>query len=450
MEHGRNIEALTADALDHYMFALARMEDIRRDGPLIYTEGKGLEVKDAAGKSYLDMMSMQTRATSLGFGNEEIAKAVYDQLCRLHYGGCFANIADSTIHLSVEIAKRAPKGMTHSNFGGSGSEANELAFKIAKQYHHQAGRKPRAYKIIARWNAYHGATMGAQAATDSLGTRHASEPGVPGYSHIPAPINYRNPFGLDQRKYYDLCIDYLEQQILHEGPDYVAAFIGEPVMQTFGTQVPPDDYWPRVREICDKYNVLLIADEVICGFGRTGKWFAMQNWGVTPDIITFAKAVTAGYFPLGGVIVKQEIAEAIPHFLHIQTYQGHPGGCAAALKTIEILERDNLIEKSRTDGAYFLDKMKRLESLAIVGETRGLGLWTAIDFTSNKKTRAALKPEQVGKIVTRMRHHGVLAGHSVTGIEFAPALTATRSQLDRCVDVAEQSVKEIMKEDGLG
>ncbi len=450
MEHGRNIDALAADAIDHYMFGLARMEDIRRDGPLIYTEGKGLEVKDAAGKSYLDMMSMQTRATSLGFGNEEIAKAIYDQLCKLHYAGCFANVADTTIRLSVEIAKRAPKGMTHTCYGGSGSEANELAFKAAKQYHHATGRKPRAYKIIARWNAYHGATMGAQAATDSLGTRHASEPGVPGYSHVPAPLNYRNPFGMEQRKYYDFCIDYLEQQILHEGPDYVAAFIGEPIMQTFGVQVPPDDYWPRVREICDKYNVLLIADEVISGFGRTGKWFAMQHWGVTPDIITFAKAVTAGYFPLGGILVKKEIAEAIPHFLHIQTYQGHPGGCAAALKTIEILERDKLVEKSLSNGAYFLDKMKRLDNLAIVGETRGLGLWTAIDFTSNKKTRATLQQEQVGKIAKRMRQHGVLAGQNVYGIELAPGLIATQSQLDRCVDVAEQSIKEVMKEERLG
>jgi adenosylmethionine-8-amino-7-oxononanoate aminotransferase len=450
MEHGRNIEGLAAQALDHYFFSLARMEDIRRDGPFILTEGKGLEVKDVAGRSYLDMMSMQTRATSLGFGNEEIARAVYEQLCRLHYGGCMAYVADSAIRLSVEIAKRAPNGMTHVVYGGSGSEANELAFKIAKQYLHFTGKKPRAHKIIARWDAYHGATMGAQAATDSLGTRHANEPGVPGYSHIPAPISYRNPFGLDQRKYYDLCVTYLEQQILHEGPDYVAAFIGEPVMQTFGVQVPPDDYWPRVREICDRYGVLLIADEVICGFGRTGTWFAIEHWGVTPDIITFAKAVTAGYFPLGGAIARREIAEAMPQFLHVQTYQGHPGGTAAGLKTIEILERDRLIEKSRVDGAYFLDKMKRLENLPIVGEVRGLGLWVALDFTADKRTRARLKAEQVGRIAARMRQHGVLGGHSVYGIEFAPGLIATRAQLDRCVDVAEQSVKEIAKEEGLG
>lgn len=450
MEHGRNIGALAADAMDHHLFSLAKMEDIKRDGPMIFTDGKGLEVKDAGGKTYLDMMSMQTRATSLGFGNEEIARAVYEQLCKLHYAGCMSYVADSTIKLSVEIAKRAPTGMTHSVFGCSGSEANELAFKIAKQYHRYVGRKPHAHKIIARWDAYHGATMGAQAATDSLGTRHGNEPGVPGYSHIPSPIGYRNPFGMDQRKYYDFCIDYLEQQILHEGPNYVAAFIGEPVMQTFGAQVPPDDYWPRVRAICDKYNVLLIADEVISGFGRTGKWFAMQHWGVTPDIMTFAKAITAGYFPLGGAAVKKEIAEAIPQFLHVQTYQGHPGGCAAALKTIEILERDKLIEKSRVNGAYFLDKMKRLENLAIVGETRGLGLWTAIDFTADKKTRKQLRPEQVGKIAKRMRDHGVLGGHTVYGIEFAPGLIATQSQLDRCVDVAEQSIKEVMKEDGLG
>jgi len=182
-----NIDALTQDALDHYLFPLAQKDDIRTDGANIFVAAEGLEITDAAGKTYLDMMSTQTRASSLGYGQDRIAKAIYNQLVGLHYGGTFANLVDVTVHLATKIADLAPGSLTASVFAGSGSEANEMSFKAAKQYHLLKGEKPRAHKIIARWNAYHGATMGALAATDYLGTRHISEPGVPGYSLFRRP-----------------------------------------------------------------------------------------------------------------------------------------------------------------------------------------------------------------------------------------------------------------------
>ena len=208
----------------------------------------------------------------------------------------------------------------------------ESAIKVAKQYHAHSG-KPRANKIISRWNAYHGATMGALGATDWLGTRHISEPGVPGYSLIPGPSRYRNPFGMEEEAYFAFCADYLERQIEHEGPDYVAAFIAEPIMQAHGVQTASEAYFGRVREICDHYGVLLIIDEVITGFGRTGAWFASEHYGIKPDIMTMAKAITAGYMPMGAVIARPELIDALPVFRHIHTFSGHAGAAAAAKRS---------------------------------------------------------------------------------------------------------------------
>jgi putrescine aminotransferase len=440
-----NIDELTQKALDHYLFPLAAKEDMSAGGANIFVSADGLEITDAAGKTYLDMMSTQTRASSLGYNSERIAKAVYDQLVGLHYGGTVMNLADVTIEIAAKIAELAPGELTASVFAGSGSEANEMSIKAAKQYHRFKGVKPHAHKIIARWNAYHGATMGAIAATDYLGTRHITEPGVPGYSHIPAPNLYRTPFGMDASEVSEFCANYLEQQILHEGPEYVAAFIAEPVMQGDGVQVPPDDYFARVRAICDKYDVLLIADEVITGFGRTGKWFAMQHWGVDGDIMSTGKAITAGYFPLGVSTVSAEVHDMLSRYVHVQTYNGHPGGCAAALETIAILEEGDLIARGAESGSYFLDKMQRLRDLPIVGDVRGLGMWTCVDFTADKKTKAPFKDGTVQAIVNRMAELGVFGGEEGTAIEFAPAYTASREQLDHCVDITEQAILEISK-----
>ena len=445
-----NIDRLTQLALDHVWFPLVDGAQVREDGPGILVSAKGLDITTADGATWLDMMSTQTRANSLGYGQEEIAKAVYDQLVQLHYAGCFAQAADVAVEFAAKIAELTPGRLTTTLFAGSGSEANEMSLKFAKQYHHHKGAKPRAHKVIARWDSYHGATMGAQAATDWLGTRHISEPGVPGYSHIPAPTCYRCPFGLEYPSCGVLCADWLEKQIQHEGPDFVAAFIAEPVMQANGVQVPPPEYFPKIREICDRYEVLFIDDEVKTGFGRTGEWFALEHWEVEPDIMSTAKAITSGYFPLGASTVSNEIAETIPTFLHIQTYNGHPGGCAAGLKTVDIIERDNLVARSKEMGAYFLDALKSLEALPIVGQVRGLGLWVAIDFTSDKTTRAPLADEAVTAIAARMRERGVLVGVAGTAIEMAPGYIVTREQLDRAVEAAEQAIREVMRDKNLG
>jgi putrescine aminotransferase len=211
----RNIDPITREALDHFVFPLVSKTDVNAGDPIIFKSGKGMMLTDIMGKSYLDMLSTNTRASSLGFANEHIAKAIYDQLMELHYAGTFAHVADVTVKLSARIAELAPGALTASTFGGSGSEANENSFKFAREYHIHKGDKPYARKVISRWDAYHGATMGAIGATDILGTRHITEPGVPGHSRIPAPFLYRTPFGMDASEVCSFCVDYLEQQIIH-------------------------------------------------------------------------------------------------------------------------------------------------------------------------------------------------------------------------------------------
>jgi adenosylmethionine-8-amino-7-oxononanoate aminotransferase len=440
-----NIDDLTQVALEHCIFPLAQMDEVRREGPNIYVSGRGVDLTDRGGRTYLDMMSSHTRANSLGYGCEEIARAVYEQLVKLHYVGTLDNFVEPAVHLGAKLAELAPGELSSVMYVSGGSEAVETGLKLAKQYQIQSGHKPRAYKVISRWNAYHGATMGALSVTDWLGTRHISDPGVPGTTLIPGPTRYRNPLGLPDDDYADLCVKYLEQQILHEGPEIVAAFIAEPIMQAHGVQIPPPDYFPRVREICDRYGVLLIVDEVITGFGRTGAWFASEHFGIKPDIMTMAKALTAGYFPMGAAIARKEIVDAMPIFRHVHTFSGHGGGVAAALANIAICERDGLISRARENGRYFLERLTNvLADSPIVGNVRGIGLWLAVEFTMDKKTKQPFADDTVKAIVRRMKELGVLSSSIGNALEMAPPLITERDQLNHAAEITAQAVADIV------
>ena len=444
-----NVHELTGDALKHCIFPLANMEDVHRDEPNIYIKGHGVELVDQTGRTYIDMMSSHTRANSLGYGCEEIARAIYEQLVSVHYVGTVDNLLEPSVRLAVKLAELTPGELSRVMYVSGGSEAVEAALKLAKQYQIHSGHKPRAHKIISRWNAYHGATMGALSVTDWLGTRHISEPGVPGTTLIPGPTRYRNPFGMLDEEYGEFCATYLEQQILHEGPELVAAFIAEPVMQAHGVQIPPPNYFPRVREICDRYGVLLIIDEVITGFGRTGAWFASEHFGIEPDIMTMAKAMTAGYFPMAAVIAKRELVEAMPMFRHIHTFSGHGGGTAAAMANIAICERDNVVARARDNGAYFLQRLKdALADSPIVGDVRGIGMWLAIDLTTDKGTKAPFTDDTVKAVVRRMKDMGVLSSSIGTAFEMAPPLITEREHLDRVAEVTAKAVNDVATERG--
>ena len=444
-----NMQELDRAAFEHCIFPLANMEDVRRDGPNIYVKGEGVELIDLSGRHYIDMMSSHTRANSLGYGCKEIARAVYEQLTTVHYVGTVDNFVAPAVQLAGKIAELAPGELSRVMYVSGGSEAVEAALKLAKQYQVQSGRKPRAHKIISRWNAYHGSTMGALSVTEWLGTRHIAEPGVPGTTLIPGPTRYRNPFGMADEAYAEFCARYLEQQILHEGPELVAAFIAEPVMQANGVQLPPPNYFPRVREICDRYGVLLIIDEVITGFGRTGVWFASEHFGIQPDIMTMAKAMTAGYFPMGAVIARADLLDAMPMFRHVHTFSGHGGGASAALANIAICERENIIDKARDNGAYFLDQLKQgLADVAIVGDVRGIGMWVAVELTADREARTPFADHTVEAVVRRMKDKGVLSSSIGTSFEMAPPLITARRDLERAVEATVDAVREVAAERG--
>jgi putrescine---pyruvate transaminase len=444
-----NMRELERLAAAHCILPMTPASESWEQGPIIYAKGKGAELVDSAGRTLLDMMSTHTRAASLGYGNEEIARAMYDQARTLHYIGTGALLTPPTVRLAAKLADLAPGSLNKCMFVSGGSEAVETALKLAKQYQ-QAGPKPRAYKAISRWGAYHGSTMGALSVTDWLPVREVTDPRVPGHSFVAAPTNYRNPYGLDNEAFADVCVRHLERQILLEGPDAVAAFIGEPIMQANGVQIPPPNYWPQVREVCDRYGVLLIIDEVITGFGRTGAWFAHERFGIQPDIVTCAKALSAGYAPLGAVIASDRVADGTPYFRHIHTFSGHATSCAAALAAIGIKEREGLIERASENGIYFLAELKSaLASSPIVGDIRGIGHWHAVEFTSDKHTKAPFTDDTVTSIVKRMRSLGVLASAIGTSIEMAPPLIVSRADLDRAVETCGRAVDEIARERGL-
>jgi putrescine aminotransferase len=436
--------SLTKNALDHCIFPITHRDDIQKFGPMIMASGSGVHVVDIHGKKYLDMMSAMSRANSLGYGNEEIARAMYEQAKKLHYVGTGSYMSEPMIQLAARIAELAPGRLSKAMFVSGGSEAVETAFKIAKQYHQASGKKPSAYKIISRWNAFHGATMGALSATDWLPVRETIDPRVPGYSFVGNPLSYRNPLGMGVEEYEEFCAKHLERQIQLENPALVAAFIGEPIMQANGAQIPSKNYWRRLREICTKYDVLMIVDEIITGFGRAGHWFVSEHFGVEPDIMTSAKALTAGYMPMGAVITRDEIADAMPIFRHVHTFSGHAVAAAVANAVIDIKTREKLIPKSLENGKYLQAGLQAaIGDHPIVGQIRGMGSWHAVDFTSDKKTKAAFEDDTVRRIARRMLDLGVIVSAIGTSVEVAPALIVTRGDLDRTIDTFKKAIDDV-------
>jgi adenosylmethionine-8-amino-7-oxononanoate aminotransferase len=438
------LQSMRKSALDHMIFPIVSREQMAEEGPRIFARGEGCRLWTEDGHEFLDMLGSPTRANSLGYANQEMAQAVYDQLVKVHFVGSRENTTATAIQLAEKLSTLLPGDLSRIFFVSTGSEAVEGALKLAKQYHQAKGKKPRAYKVISRWNAYHGATMGCLSVTDWLPVREIQDPRLVGHSFVPSPTRYRNPFHLPDEAWADMCATYLERQIELEGPDTVAAFIGEPIMQANGVQIPVKSYWKRVRDICSKYDILLICDEIITGFGRTGSWFACEHFGIVPDILTMAKAMSAGYVPAGAVATRPDIADAIPMYRNVHTYSGHAGAMAACLKAIEIKEREGLIGRARANGEYFLGKLQaQLASSPIVGEVRGIGHWHAIDFTSNKETREPFKDDTVKSVMRSIRRKGVLTtavGHS---IEMAPPLIATRQELDTAVRVTAEAIQEV-------
>jgi taurine-pyruvate aminotransferase len=423
-------------------------EEIKK-GITVIEKGEGVRLVDKEGKRYLDMEAGITRPVHVGYGRQEIAQAAYDQMCTLHYftPGGYGN--EPAMELADRLAEITPEAINRFTFECSGSEAVESAMKLAKHYHYFNGNKA-CFKIISRKGAYHGVNgYGVRALGTVMPMRQIMEPVAPGAVFVESPYCYRCPYGLDYPDCDLRCARDIERAIEFENPELISAFIGEPIMQGFGAYAPPLEYWPIVREICSKYGILLIIDEVICGFGRTGKMFGIEHFEIQPDLLTMAKGLTSGYVPLSAVGCADRVMAPIEDFFHLHTYGNHPVACAAGLKNIEIIKKENLVRNSREMGNYFLDGLKTLEHHPIVGEVRGTGLWLGLDFTSDKKVRAPFPLQRLNNIIARARQLGVLFKTMGFALEFAPPLIITKEDIDEALEVLERCISEEEKDMGI-
>lgn len=428
--------------------------------PIIYVRGRGATVQDIEGREYIDGLSGLWNV-NVGHGRSELADAASGQMKELAF--CSSYVGSSNIpaitlaHRLTEIAIE----MQAVFFTSGGAEANESALKTARFYWKARG-KPEKVKVVARREAYHGVTLQAMSATSMGSYWKMFEPRVPGFVHTQTCYPYRFQDARSDETIGQAAARELEETILREGPETVAAFIGEPIHGAGGVIYPTDDYWPRVRQICTRYDVLLIADEIITGFGRTGRWFALEHWNITPDILSFAKGVTSGYLPLGGIIVNRAIKEVMDsakpedRWMHAYTYSAHPTCCAVALKNIEIIQRERLCENATNLGerlhagliAAFGDHVN-------AGDIRGgKGLLAAVEFVEDRtmKKNFAGDRKVSPRLQAEMRKRGVVTrmrpasgAHPSTGdiLLFAPPLVITESEIDRLIGVALDAARTV-------
>jgi putrescine---pyruvate transaminase len=429
--------------------------------PVICVSGEGITVRDVEGKEYIDGLSGLWNV-NVGHGRAELAEAAAEQMKKLAY---FSGYAGSSTMPSILLAERliqlAP-GMGAVYFASGGGEANEAAFKTARFYWRVQG-KPDKIKVISRIHGYHGATLQAMSATGISSYWKMFEPRVPGFVHIQTCYPYRFQGAKSGETVGEAAARELEEAILREGPETVAAFIGEPIHGAGGVIYPTDDYWPRVRDICSRYKVLMIADEIITGFGRTGRWWGLDHWGITPDILSFAKGVTSGYVPLGGIMITEEIKKALNsvepanRWMHGYTNSGHPTCCAVALKNIEIIEREGLLENSAKMGDLLLRALRHaLEDHPHAGDIRGgKGLLAAVEFVEDRSTKKNFPLEKaIGpRLQSEMKKRGVITrtrpavgDDPAPGDELllAPPLIIRESEIDRLVSVVRDAVTVVI------
>jgi adenosylmethionine-8-amino-7-oxononanoate aminotransferase len=442
--------------LDHvWIHTVNYVELAERQGLHVFERGEGCTLYDARGEAWIDALA-GLWVVNAGHGRREIAEAMAEQASKLAYVSSAAYTSVPAVQLAETLAQLTPGDLRRVFFSSGGSEAVETAIKIAKQTQVLRGF-PKRYKIIARRGSYHGMTYGAMSLT--TGNRAQQErffgPLMDGVYHVPSPNRYRNDFGLEGEEGDVMCTKWVEQEILFQGPETVAAVIGEPISSSNGVHVPSPKYWQLLREICDRHSVLLIMDEVINGFGRTGRWFAAEHFGVVPDIMTMAKGLASGYAPIAATIVRPSVFEVFADerntVSHLLTFGGQAVAAAAALKNIEIMEREGLPERAAELGAYLLAGLRGLaERHPTVGDARGLGLLCAIELVRDKGTKE--KWARDSDFIKRV-HQLVMERRLLTRVweilHIAPPLVVTREEIDRIVAILDESLGIAEREFGL-
>ena len=434
-------------------FATGKLGD-----PTIVETGKGIRIQDATGRSYIDGFA-GLYCVNIGYGRTEVAEAISRQAYRLaYYHSYAAHTTDELAILSDRLVRMAPGKMSKVFYGMSGSDANETQAKLVWYYNNLRGQ-PRKKKIISRLRGYHGCSVVSGSMTGMSFYHDHMDLSFSGILHTGAPHHYwgAQP-GETETEFSKRLAAELEELILREGPETVGAFIGEPVLGTGGITPPPEGYWTAIQEVLRKYDVLLIADEVVTGFGRIGTPFGSHLYGIEPDLITVAKGLTSAYFPLSAAIVGEKVykvmeegADRVGAFSHGYTYSGHPIGAAAANAVLDIVVKDDLAGKARDVGGYFQERMKAtFAQLPIVGEVRGVGMLGALEFVADRERKARLDPalKVSARISKAARDRGLIARAMPHGeiLGFAPPLVTTREEIDEIVTIAEKAVRQVMDE----
>jgi len=443
----------------HHLHPSTPIKNNFDNGPLAVMEkGEGIYLYDIDGKKYIDGLSSLWNV-NIGHGRKELAEVAEKQMSQLAYSHSFNGLTHkNAVLLAEKVASLAPGDLNVCHFTSGGSESNDTVFKLIRHYFKLKG-KPEKYKIIARERAYHGISMGATSATGIPMFREMGGPLAEGFVHVKAPYCYRC-VDCEPECHCECAIDSMIQKIKQEGPETIAAIIVEPIQGAGGVIVPPQGYLKRVREICDEYGILLVADEVITGFGRTGKWFGMEHDQVVPDFMTIAKGITSGYIPLGGVVVSDRIHKDLVSISnefsplpHGYTYSGHPTACAVALRNIEIMERENLVQNSYEMGHYLKAGLERvMENSPIIGNVMAKGLIASVELVEDKDSKKSFDPSK--RVAAQVFGAAFKKGLITRGIAFngtdiialCPPLIINKEQINQTLDILESAIQDVHKQ----
>ncbi|MDX1709868.1 MAG: aspartate aminotransferase family protein [Rhodovibrionaceae bacterium] len=456
--HNLTLEQIDRETVIHPFTNLKDFASGKLGGPRIIEGGKGIHIHDQKGQDLIDGFA-GLYCVNIGYGREEVAQAIYEQAKKLAYYHAYAgNSNEPTIRLSQRLVERAPGKMSRVYYGLSGSDANETQAKIVWYYNNVLGRTEKK-KIISRLRGYHGASVVSGSMTGLPVFHTAFDLPVRPILHTSTPHHYWGAEeGMSEREFSKKCADELDAMIEREGPDTVAAFIGEPVLGTGGIIPPPEGYWQEIQAVLKKHDVLLIADEVVCGFGRIGTDFGSHMYDIEPDLITVAKGLTSAYVPLSGAIVSEKVWKVLEQgsdqfgpFSHGYTYSAHPLGAAAAMANLDVIEKEDLTGNARDTGAYLQDRMQAtFGDHPLVGEVRGVGLLAALEFVADKQKKERFDADlKVGPrlaaacldegLISRAMPHGDILG-------FAPPLCITREEVDEVVERTRKAVDRVSDE----
>ncbi|NQV45214.1 MAG: aspartate aminotransferase family protein [Rhodospirillales bacterium] len=438
----------------HHIRPFSDYEASKTGNPRIVSGAHGVYTVDTDGNELLDGMA-GLWCINVGYGRKELAEAAYEQMMALPYYNSFFNSANKpAIELAGVLADITPEGLDHVFYASSGSEANDTVVRMVRHYWNIKG-KPGKKTFISREYAYHGTTMAAASLGGMSYMHDQADLPLPGFEHVMPPYWYALGGDMTPDQFGMAAAKAVEDKIIELGADNVAAFIGEPIQGAGAVIIPPETYWPEIQRICKKHDILLVADEVICGFGRTGNWFGCQTLDIKPDLMPMAKGLTSGYIPLSGVMTTDDVVDTLGSggdFQHGFTYSGHPVACAVALANIDIIKRENLVEQVHSDtGPYLSTKLAELNDHPLVGEVRSVGLIGAIELAKNKETRELFDP--MGAVGARCKDHcmaeGVILRATRDVMVMSPPLIITRKEIDIMIDRARKALDATAKDIGV-